>query len=143
MRAHEKVELALIAVTAAAVALARPLLPASLAVGSLVLVASAVLLGQGLLRDLYLKFGPPGRGAAEGVKSTAFCMESTIGLLGIVTGGVALALGLGSPVAASGLAWPVGVLAVGTLGFLMKDVVIDLRTGRIRRERDHRNLVVW
>ena len=57
MRTREKTELGLIAVVAALAWFFAAKFPARLSVGYLILAAAVLLLGQGLLRDLWIKFG--------------------------------------------------------------------------------------
>ena len=137
-----KVELALIPVAAVAVLLSAPLLPAALPLGTLALLAAALLLGQGLLRDLWLKYGADGAIAPAG-NSRSFCVESGLGLLGIAAGGLLLAAGLGGTFALPPWRWAALVAATGSIGFALKDLVIDLRARRFRIEKDHRSVVLW
>ena len=145
MEKREWVELALIPTAAAGSIAAASRLPAALPLGEVLLVGAALLLGQGLVRDLYLKFGArtgqscqldPQTGRALSV-----CMESTLGTLGIVIGGALLLSGTGASIACGGAFWPAFIVAIGLGGFLMKDVVIDLRARRLRLEKDHRNVL--
>ncbi len=143
----DKIELGLIVfATAVAVAVAE-MLPRELAVGEVALIASALLLAQGLARDLWLKYGhkrscpvpadqvePSGRAPA----ATCMCVESSIGIFGVVAGVLALFSGAGSTINLSKFFWPATVLLVGLAGFSMKSLVIDWKSRRIRRESDHR-----
>jgi len=146
---REKLELVAIGLAVLGTWIAGPHLPTRLAAGSASLLVASLLLGQGLVRDLYLKFGAPGRAPAaacavgSGGKSSAFCMESALGILGIATGGLLLGFGAGGTIVLSRLGWALGIGAMGCAGFVLKDVVIDLRTGRLHREKDHRNVIVW
>ena len=140
MRKRDVVELASVALAAAALA---PLFPSRLAAGTLALIASALLLGQGLLRDLWLKFGAAARASAPASGTAAFCMESGIGLAGIVAGTALLALGAGGQVSLARTHWALVVLGVGIVGFALKDVVVDLRGRRLRIQKDHRSVVLW
>ncbi|HEV7272558.1 hypothetical protein [Pseudoxanthomonas sp.] len=143
MTRAEQVELVLVPVLGIAVGLLGDRLPASPSVGALLLAASCLLLLQGLARDLWL-LSQRRKHGADGPARAALCLcaESTVGVAGVVAG---LAL-LGSPVSAmvplnSLLA---GGLTAGVLafGFAIRDLVIEARPFRIRRERDHLNIVV-
>jgi hypothetical protein len=79
----------------------------------------------------------------SGGASSAFCMESTLGILGILAGGLMLGLGAGGTVGLSRTGWTLGMAALGLAGFAMKDVVVDLRGRRLRLEKDHRSVIVW
>jgi hypothetical protein len=145
MKTREKVELALIAVTGAAAWGGRAFLPDRLPWGEVALYSSALLLGQSLVRDLYLKYGAPKvkPGPDAKVQRNLMCLESTIGLAGIVAGvGLLLALPdwrLRMP----GWLWPALALGVGAFGFLIKDLVLDWRRGKIRVDPDHQNIIWW
>ena len=87
MTIAEKFELALIAVTTLAAVLAAPLLPAQLELGSLLLVGFVLLLGQSLLRDVWLLVRQR-RAAASAPAQPAqgMCVESVVGACGVVAG---------------------------------------------------------
>jgi hypothetical protein len=122
------------------------LLPARIELGSAVLGAAALLLGQGLVRDLLrLRAARAARVEAPGPSRTVTCVcaESTIGV-------VAILVGLCLVFAASPLVlrvprfgWCAGVGAVLFFGFLVRNVVFDWRELRLRFESDHTAPVVW
>jgi hypothetical protein len=147
MTTREKVELGLIPCAGLAAAAARPLLPAALPLGEAILVGAALLLGQGLIRDLYLKYVAHAGQACQVDYSTgkavSMCMESTLGILAIGVGAALLGSGVRTQLECAGWFWPGFVLVVGLAGFAMKDVVIDLKARRVRLEKDHRNVVLW
>lgn len=135
-----------------------------LSLGHWVLWASALLLFQTLIRDLWLMRRKPRAGesvSSRGIRSInrpvdppvdppvdkgsgrLMCIESSLGMVGVVIGaglflsglGGRIELGFGSVVL---LGW---LVLVG--GFLIKDWVIDATDGlRFRRDPDHRNIVV-
>lgn len=143
MTRAEQVELALVPVLGIAVGLLDERLPASASIGAVLLAASCLLLLQGLVRDLWL-LSQRRRQTPAGPMRTALCLcaESTVGVAGVVAG---LAL-LGSPIGAAVPLSPLlaGGLTAGVLafGFAIRDLVVEVRPFRIRRERDHLNLVV-
>ena len=116
-------------------------------VGEAVLAGSAVLLAQGLVRDLARKYGPWRKPAscaiappdADGKPSArCMCAESTVGTLGLVVGVVALLLGgVASPFAAPAWFWAALVPGVALFGFAIKSVVIDWKQRRLRLVSDH------
>ena len=140
---REKIELALIGAAGATSWLAFPLLPVSLPAGSFALVAAALLLGQGLVRDLWLKYGAPGVPSLSSSSRTSVCAESGLGVVGVLAGGALLGAGAGGQLAMTALRWALLVWSVGALGFGLKDVVLDLRARRWRIEKDHRSIVIW
>ena len=142
MTPTEKVELALIAVAGVASWFAAGWLPADISVGALLLGASVLLLGQGMVRDLWL-LSRRKKGEQQDARREALCMcvESTVGATGVVAGLVILGSAIDSALSTSSLL--VSTLAVGVLvvGFAIKDLVLDFRPFRVRREKDHLNIV--
>jgi hypothetical protein len=143
MTRAEQLELALVPLLGVAAGLLGNRLSASVTVGALLLAASCLLLLQGLVRDLW-RLSQRRREVTSGPVRTALCLcaESTVGVAGVVAG---LAL-LGSPIGAAVPLNPMiaGGLTAGVLafGFAIRDLVVEARPFRIRRERDHLNLVV-
>jgi len=136
-------EVALIALLAASSWLLHPLLPAEMSIAQALLMLSALLLTQSLMRDcLILWRNRHTKNAEPAREMQCFCLESTVGMTGVVLG---LALfGLAGTrqlsVTAPGLALAAG--ATLTLGFLIKDLVLTWNPFGVKREKDHLNLVV-
>lgn len=105
--------------------------------GALMGYAAAVLLGQGLLRDL-LRLALAGRSGAPRRRVPCLCAESTLGLGLLAAGLLLLGLGLGGPVALGRAGLVGGLAALFLLGFVAKDYVVV-----IRREEDHGSVAVW
>jgi len=153
MKRRDTIELILIAFVSAAAWFLRASLPAELAIGELILAAAVMLLGQGLIRDLYVKFSasraasaaqpdgptPPKKGLF------CMCMESTIGVVGVVAGGALLLSGISARVQLPIFFWPACVALTCLFGFVIKNYVLDWQTWpwRIRREEDHSSVVFW
>jgi len=135
---REKVELVLVGAAAVAVFSGAGFLPQSLPAGTLALTAAGLLLGQGLARDLWLKYVAREGQACDLRHGVAFCAESAIGLGGIAVGALLLAGAAGGTIALTPLRWAALVLGVGLLGFALKDVVFDLRARRLRIAKNHR-----
>ncbi len=132
----EKIELALIpAVAAAAWALAGGL-RWSPRFGALIGYSAALLLAQGLLRDVarLLLFRAPG----EKRKIACLCAESTVGLLLVLIALGLTLLGIEDTVTLART--PLALVLVGLLvfGFFAKDYVII-----VRKEKDHASVIVW
>jgi hypothetical protein len=135
----EGLELALILASAPALWLASVELSWQPKLGTLLCDLAAVMLGQGLLRDLALLLrrrraeGPPPPRAAE----ACLCVESTLGLLLLGAGALLLLGGLSEAVEVGqsglGLGLPVFLL----FGFAIKDYVLILR-----KDPDHANMIV-
>ena len=138
----EKVEFTLIPVLGAIFWLLPIGLPEKPGSGRLLLVAAAILLFQGLIRDLWLlrksklsaKIDSP-------VRAQCICAESLIGITGVVVGIGLLGSGIDRPVSVSNGTWSLLVMAILTMGYGIKDYVIELNPLRIRRDKDHLNLV--
>ena len=134
------VEWACIFVCAGLVWFLEPWFPRRLPVGEILLYGSALLLFQGLVRDLYLKYLAPKPVACD-VKSKGkcLCMESTIGSIGIAAGVlILLSMGMRRTIHLPAWAWPAIVVVIGTIGFCVREFVIDWKAGKLRRGLDHR-----
>ena len=145
MTTAEKIELALIPAGGGTVWLVAPgLLPGYPSVGVLLLGASGLILFQGLLRDLWLlsKARRAARLEQHPRRQTrCLCVESTVGVSGVVAGLVALGLGVPGSLAIDRWGWSLLVTGVLILGFSFKDHVVGWRPWRLRREKDHASLV--
>ena len=142
MTTAEKIELALIPVAGVLVWLIAARLPAQIGTGSLLLAASVLLLLQGLIRDLWLLFKRRQQSQA-GPRQEALCMcvESTVGVTGVVAGLIVLGSAADSTVFLSEMLWSFLAVTVLAIGFAIKDFVFEWRPFRIRRDKDHVNLV--
>ena len=70
------------------------------------------------------------------------CVESTVGASGVVAGLVVFGSAIDATIALQPLATGLLVAGILAVGFAIKDFVIELRPLRIRRDRDHLNIVV-
>ena len=142
MTAAEKIELALIPIAGIGFWLMAPLLPDNVSAGRLLLWTSAFLLLQSLVRDLSLLAGAK-RAAAQGVRRQAqcICIESTVGATGIVAGAVLMGVGIDRPVVMDNWIWSPLAMATMAVGFAIKDYIVEWRPWRVRRDKDHMNIV--
>ncbi len=143
VKSHARWEIVGILGVVGAVVLARSRLPARAEVGELVLGVAALLLTQGLIRDL-VRLRAARALAREGApKITCVCVESTLGLTAILAG--TLLVFAMSPMAlrVPTLAWPSGVAFVMGFGFVTRHLVFDWRALSLRWEPDHAGVVVW
>ena len=140
MTVAEKVELTLIPVVGAAVWSLAAAAGASIGTGSLLLGSSVLLLLQGLVRDLWL-ISRRNRDAGAGREALCMCVESTIGVTGVVTGLAVLGSALDATLALGPEAMGAIAVVVLAIGFAIKDLVFELRPFRIRRDKDHLNIV--
>jgi hypothetical protein len=143
MRTADKGELVAIVVVVGLVAAARGWLPVRVEIGNVVLGAAALLLFHGLLRDLVRVRAARRAAAASARTVTCVCAESTIGL-GVIVAGLVMVFGF-TPIVVHvpAYAWPLGVLAVMSFGFLTRNLVLDWRERRLRWESDHSVAVAW
>lgn len=139
----EKIELGLVALATGELATIADRLPSSLELGSLLAVAALALLGQGLVRDLWLLTKQRRAGGTAPVEEArCMCLESTVGLAGVVAGVVLTAAGVPVVVSLPAWAWPAAGGAVWLGGFAMKDLVIQWSPWKLRRVKDHGSIWV-
>jgi hypothetical protein len=142
MTKAEKIELALIPILGAGFWLMTPLLPARIGIGKLLLWTSALLLLQSLVRDLWLLAKQKHNLAPEPLKKVrCMCVESTVGITGIVAGIIILGSGVDRLVTMNGSSWGLLVMLVVAMGLLIKDFVVEWGPLRFRRDKDHMNIV--
>jgi hypothetical protein len=140
----EAVELCLIPLIGAVTWWLAFMLPLRIAVGKLLLWAAALLLLQSLLRDLWL-ITRARRRAQQGIPprvAQCMCVESMVGMSGIVVGLMLLSFGIGKSVSMARWAWSASAILVLGLGFVMKDYVLEAKPWRLRRDKDHINIIV-
>jgi hypothetical protein len=139
----EKIELGLIAATGVGFSVFAPALSPRIDLGNFVLYASALLLLQSLLRDIWLLL--KARSAVPAGSSRAarcMCAESTVGITGLAIGAALVGFGWGKPIVMSAWSWGAQAVLVLMAGFLLKDYVLDAKPWRIRRDSDHVNILV-
>lgn len=142
MPTREKIELALIPVGIAAVGLAGHRLPGQLNFGELLVITCLAWLVQGGVRDLWLLYLLKSRPAAVPSRRLAcMCLESSVGLAGLLVGVVLALAGVGGQIALTPTRWMLLTAAVLTLGFLAKDLVISWRPLGVRRDPDHHSII--
>jgi hypothetical protein len=138
----EKFELAAIPV---ATALAAALVPAAglrLDLGVVVAGGALLILGQGFFRDLWLlREARRQKAAAPAREARCMCVESALGLTGVVAGIGLVGFGLTRPVAVSAAGLAAGVAAAMIAGFLLKDFVFEWSPWKIYREKNHAQVI--
>lgn len=138
----EKFELGAAGVVTALVGWLAPKANLRLELGELVAGAALLLLVQGFFRDLWLLREAKRKASATPPRAAAcMCVESALGLTGIVTGIGLVGLGLDWPVGLStiGLATTAGTVMVA--GFLLKDFVFQWSPWKIYREKNHAQVI--
>ncbi len=139
------IELGLIIATTIVVATNSSRLPSSVELGSFFAIAALTLLVQGLFRDLWLLSQQRKHAAAQSATTMkCMCLESTLGLGGVLVGVVLTAVGVTTRVSIVPALWPVMVGTIMMFGFLTRDMVITWSPWSIKKYPGHGSiLVVW
>ena len=69
------------------------------------------------------------------------CLESTVGITGVLIGAGFLGFGSNLPIVMDKGWWSVLVVLIFGTGFVIKDFVIEANPWRIIRDRNHMNIV--
>ena len=145
MKVREKIELTLIPFLAVAIGELGRLLPRELTTPELLVIVCVIWLVQGGVRDLWIlrqmKSQPI---SAPPRKMTCMCLESSVGLTGLLVG-VTLTFFEGArTICLSPRNWTLMGGAVLTAGFFLRDFVITWHPFGIRRDAGHHSIVfVW
>ncbi len=119
-----------------------PQQPISIRASYVLLGLAALLLLQSLLRDLWILFRRRASTLSAAQSGQYFCVESAVGLLGVLCGALLLASRFDSAIKLDHNLLGAMTLGVLCTGFLIKDWVIQANPWRIAREPDHLNVVV-
>jgi hypothetical protein len=104
---------------------------------------SALLLLQSLVRDGAILLRTRRSASNEPRKEAqCFCLESIVGVTGVVAGAVLVGLGSSTDVAIGRWDFSLAVVGMMMLSFIIKDLVISWKPPGVRREKDHLNLIV-
>ena len=143
MTRAEWIEVLAIAVLAATSWLVWPAVSAFLPLWEITLGLSALLLAHSLVRDIAILLRSR-RSASTGLRKEAhcFCLESTVGSIGIVTGAMLAGFAGSTQVEIRRWSFSMAVTGIMILGFFVKDLVISWSPFGVRRETDHLNLIV-
>lgn len=122
-------------------------LPGQLTLGNILLDLSALLLLQGLVRDLWLLSVAR---RIQAVHATTpqqpmrcMCVESTVGATGVALGLILLGTGFSdTPITLGTTGWTALILLVLVSGFIIKDWVFEFSPFTIRRDKHHMNIIV-
>ena len=139
----DKVELLLIGAGALLTYIILPILPHRLSLGIFALVFSICLLAQSLIRDLIrLYFIKRQKLKPENIHAVCMCIESMVGLGGIIAGLALLFIGVSYEVKIPVWYWPVFTGFTWLFGFVIKNYVVDFTHWRIRRLPGHHNIIL-
>jgi len=143
MTRAEWIELSLVAFVAAASSQTAQFLPAAIPLWQIVLGLAALLLAQSLVRDVVIVIRQR-REKSNVPKKIArcLCLESTVGATGMAAGAAVASLGVTRQFTVSPWEISIAVAATMILGLVIKDLVISWEPPRVRREKDHVNLLV-
>ncbi|MFW5450447.1 MAG: hypothetical protein ACKE9I_02510 [Methylophagaceae bacterium] len=143
MTSGEKVELLLIVLFALICWLIASKLPTQLTLSSLFFVLSALLLLQSLIRDLWLLTRLKHNNEPSDIKKAqCICVESTIGIIGIVIGALLLSAGIFRTINMAEWLWTILVFSILIFGLLIKDYILQWNPWGVSREKDHINIIV-
>ncbi len=141
MTTAEKIELALIPFVGFGIWLTASELPIQMNAGQLLLGMSAFLLLQSLIRDLWLLANQRGTQPDLQRKIRCMCAESTVGMTGIIIGIALLGAGMDLSVPMPNWSWSVLVMVIMSIGFFIKDYVIEWNPFRVYKDLDHINII--
>jgi len=133
----EWAELTAIVIAVPATWLATPALAWPLALGTAICYGAALLLGQGLVRDLIRLAQERGRKSEEAQRIKCLCAESTVGLVAIAGGSLLLIGGIEETVVLTQTSLTGGIAGILVAGFIMKNYAIS-----IRKIEDHNSVIV-
>lgn len=110
--------------------------------GELLAGGALLLLVQGFFRDLWLLREARRQAMHTPVREArCLCVESALGLTGIVAGIGLAGLGLTNPVTFGATGLALGVGGTMTAGYLLKDFVFEWAPWKIYREKDHAQVI--
>ena len=140
MKLQDKTEIGLIALLTGIAAVIVPFMPDKLKLPYLVVALTLIFLVQSLIRDLWI-LSSQKKKADRSTEQRCICLESVLGMAPIAIAGICVATGFMPAVPVAPWVWPVSVGALLTGGFLVKDYVLDLRSFRVWREKNHINVI--
>jgi hypothetical protein len=138
----EKVELGALPVCMALGGWLTPGSGLTLDVGETVAAGALLLLIQGFFRDLYLLWeSKQAKPDAPAISARCLCVESAIGLTGVIAGVGLTAIRISRSVHLEATSVMLSVGAVLMIGFLLKDFVFEWAPWKIFREKNHAQVI--
>ena len=138
----EKIELACIPVATGLAAWLTPRSGVTFAAGENIGGGALLILSQGFIRDLWLLRQARSRTAAASPREArCMCVESALGLTGVVAGIGLAGFGRATPVAVGAIGLAGAVVTTLLTGFLLKDFVFEWSPWKIYREKDHTQVI--
>lgn len=112
----------------------------TLEMGESIAAGALLLLIQGFFRDLYLLWESK-RSQPAPTSARCFCIESAVGLTGVICGIGLTAIGFSHSIHLEATQVMILIGAVLVLGFLLKDFVFEWSPWRIFREKNHAQVI--
>jgi hypothetical protein len=109
---------------------------------NLLLFISALLLAQGLIRDLWILYRARTAPTTKAARVRCFCVESAVGGTGVLAGALLFSTGASYPISLDARAWVFIVVATLALGYAIRDYVFEWNPLRIKKDVDHINIIV-
>ena len=143
MTVTEKTELCIIATLLALLTLLFNALNVEIKFSVVVLYSASLLFCQSLCRDLWYLYTKRNRLQTEvqPVVRQCMCVESTVGVFGVVVGVLLFSSTFDITVTLSKIILLSLVCVILLGGFLIKDYVIEWNPWRLYKEKDHMNIV--
>jgi len=140
MTTAEKVELVLIVGFCGLVYSLSTSFTQALALPRLVLYLAGAFLLQSLIRDLFILLVNRKR-SSQAHESECMCVESALGISGVVFGAILFVSGFGSNITLSPIALALTLLVTLLSCFFLKDYVFSWRPWRLYKVKNHLNIV--
>lgn len=137
----ERLELAAIVVLASAIWFGAQRFSSHISAANLVLLFSGLLLLQSLIRDLSILFIRRNIAHTPSRTVRCMCVESTVGVTGVLLGVSLIGLGVSATIAMDQIRWTLVFFITTGIGFLVKDLIFQWCPWKVRREKDHLNIV--
>ncbi len=130
--------------------------PNSASISQLILYGAALLLLQGLMRDLCILFRQrrlstvkqsknnkksTAQIPSNPVKEPCFCLESAVGLTGVIAGLCLLSIGFNDTISLNSYFFAAYINFILVLGFFLKNYVFGWSPWKIYKEPDHMNVI--
>ena len=139
----DKIELTLIGAGTLLTYIILPVLPERLSLGAFAVVFAICLLGQGLLRDLFILYAiKRDKRQPERIGIVCMCVESVVGLTSVIAGLAMLFIGIGYVIKFPQWYWPVFTGVTWLFGFVIKNYIIDFTHLRLKRVQGHHNFII-
>lgn len=145
MTRSERLELGLIGLVVVVIYFLSSLFHDQVLLGSGVIWLAVTVFLQSIIRDLSMLFyfsKQSDSSSSKPIEKQCFCLESLIGVSVLLIGFLLFFGSNSTVIALNQVTWAISVLAVLVIGFLIKDLVITWRPIRIRKEKNHLNIIV-